>query len=125
MCENLKSVSVNGVTVINMTMHDIVYKTETDTITFPGNANACVRVFQEYVPVGNPFGLRMEIKAGEKRVEGLPKFKEGTFYIVSGLVRAELPERKDLIAPTQNVEHQEKNEKGHTVSISYFETNLC
>lgn len=120
----LKSVVLNGIKVVNMTMHDIVYTSGGQTIVFPGNKEACVRVTQEYIPIGNLFGVNMEIKAGEKHVEGLPKQQNNVYYIVSGLVRAELPERKDLLAPTQNIKHQTKNEKGHTVAISHFETNL-
>jgi len=35
--------------------------------------------------------------------EGLPDFKEGTYYIVSQLVKNALPERKDLLVPAEVV----------------------
>jgi hypothetical protein len=33
--------------------------------------------------------------------EGLPDFQEGTFYIVSQLVKSALPERTDLLVPAE------------------------
>lgn len=32
---------------------------------------------------------------------GLPEYKEGTFYVVSQLVKNALPERKDLLVPAE------------------------
>jgi hypothetical protein len=43
--------------------------------------------------------------------EGLPDFKEGTFYIVSQLVKSALPERTDLLVPAEVV----RDEKGNIV----------
>lgn len=42
-----------------------------------------------------------ETKFGE--VENLPEFKEGVFYIVSQMVKNALPNRKDLLVPTETV----------------------
>lgn len=69
--------------------------------------------------------MKLEKKTANKKVSGLPKQKEGVFYIVSGLIRNELPERTDLLAPSQNVENQIKNDAGHTIAVLAFETNLC
>lgn len=41
--------------------------------------------------------------------EGLPDFEEGTFYIVSQLVKAALSNRADLLVPAEVV----RDEKGH------------
>ena len=122
--QNLKFVEINGMRVYNMTLHDITYISTQGKFIFPGNKEACVRVSQDYVSVEHPLGLNTEKKAGEKTVTGLPDYKEGIFYLVSGLVRDQLPERKDLLAPSQNVEHQIKNDKGHTVAVTFIETNL-
>lgn len=35
--------------------------------------------------------------------EGLPDFSEGTYYIVSQLIKSALPERKDLLVPAEVV----------------------
>lgn len=123
--ENLKSTTVNDNTIINLTMHDITYISGEEKIVFPGNRDACVRISQEYIPVENSFGLNLEKKSGNKTVTGLPEQEENTFYIVSGLIRNELPGRTDLLAPSQNIKNQIKNDAGHTVAVLAFETNLC
>lgn len=33
--------------------------------------------------------------------EGLPEYKEGTYYLVSQLIKSALPDRKDLLVPAQ------------------------
>ena len=43
--------------------------------------------------------------------EGLPDFKEGTFYIVSQLVKSALPKRTDLLVPAEVV----RDEKGNII----------
>lgn len=35
--------------------------------------------------------------------EGLPEYKDGTYYIVSQLVKSALPDRKDLLVPAEVV----------------------
>ena len=42
-------------------------------------------------------------------VEGLPEFQEGTFYIVSQLVKSALPNRKDLFVPAEVVRDSSGN----------------
>jgi hypothetical protein len=41
--------------------------------------------------------------------EGLPEYKEGTFYIVSQLVKTALPERQDLLVPAEVVRDEQGN----------------
>lgn len=123
--EELKSITINGVKYVNLTMHDITYMSGEQQIVFQGNRDACVRVSQEYIPVENSFGLNLEKKGGNKTVTGLPEQEENIFYIVSGLIRNELPGRTDLLAPSQNIKNQIKNDLGHTVAVLAFETNLC
>jgi len=43
--------------------------------------------------------------------EGLPEFKQGTFYIVSQLVKSTLPDRIDLLVPAEVV----RDEKGNII----------
>lgn len=113
----------NGINIFNLTLHDIVYDDGINRITYPGN-KISVRIEQEYEDLKNDFNLPFEKECGNKKVIGLPEEKYGTFYIVSSMVRKELSERKDLISPTNNIAHQERNEKGFMVSISRFQTNL-
>lgn len=44
-------------------------------------------------------------------VEGLPKYREDVYYIVSRLVKSALPDRKDLLCPGQQV----RNETGQVI----------
>lgn len=114
----------NGINVFNLTPHDIIFDDGVNHIVYPGN-KISVRIEQEYEDLKNDFNLPFEKECGNKKVIGLPEEeKYGTFYIVSSMVRKELPERKDLISPTNNIAHQERNEKGWTISISHFQTNL-
>lgn len=41
--------------------------------------------------------------------EGLPEFKENTFYIVSQMIKDALPKRKDLFVPAEVVRDKEGN----------------
>jgi len=59
------------------------------------------RVSMSYIQKEDIEGLRIW-EAIYGKVEGLPEKKEGIFYIVSGLVKSALPERKDLLAPDTN-----------------------
>lgn len=115
--------NTNGVDIYNLTPHDIVLNNGIERITFPKN-DINVRVQEGYVDVENDYGLPFEKEDGNKIVTGLPEEEGKVLYIVSTMVRKELPNRKDLISPTTNVAHQERNEKGWTLSVSHFQTNL-
>lgn len=114
----------NGVDIFNLTPHDIILDNGVDRITYPKN-DINVRIQEGYQDVENEYGLPFEREDGNKIVTGLPEEEQSNvFYIVSTMVRQQLPERKDLISPTTNVAHQERNEKGWTLSVSHFQTNL-
>lgn len=114
----------NGVDIFNLTPHDIVLNNGVERIVYPKN-NISVRIKEGYQDVENDYGLPFEKEDGNKIITGLPEEQQSNiFYIVSTMVRQQLPERKDLISPTTNVAHQERNEKGWTLSISHFQTNL-
>lgn len=115
--------NTNGVDIYNLTPHDIVLDNGIERIIFPKN-DINVRVQEGYVDVENDYGLPFEKEDGNKIVTGLPEEEGKVLYIVSTMVRKELPNRKDLISPTTNVAHQERNEKGWTLSVSHFQTNL-
>lgn len=88
-------------------------------ISICNNAGEVVRVFQPEglvrlravtVPAGEIDGIPVtRTEFGEP--EGLPDFKEGTFYIVSQLVKSALPSRSDLLVPAEVV----RDEKGNIV----------
>lgn len=114
----------NGVDIFNLTPHDIVLDNGVERIVYPKN-DISVRIKEGYQDVENDYGLPFEKEDGNKVITGLPEEQQSNiFYIVSTMVRQQLPERKDLISPTTNIAHQERNEKGWTLSISHFQTNL-
>ena len=115
--------NTNGIDIYNLTPHDIVLDNGIERIVYSKN-DINVRVQEGYVDVENDYGLPFEKEDGNKIVTGLPEEEGKVLYIVSTMVRKELPNRKDLISPTTNVAHQERNEKGWTLSVSHFQTNL-
>lgn len=121
---NLKSISLNGDTIINLTPHDVVYDNGTTTVIVPKNDVPPVRVKDNYKYLGMVGPFQTECSHGEPFVENLPKYEEHVYYIVSTLVRKQLPNRKDLLSPTTNEAHITKDEKGHTISVSHFEMNV-
>lgn len=116
--------NTNGIDIYNLTPHDIILDNDIERIVYPKN-NISVRIEEGYQDVENDYGLPFEKEDGNKVVTGLPEEQQSNiFYIVSTMVRQQLPERKDLISPTTNIAHQERNEKGWTLSVSHFQTNL-
>ena len=120
----LKSITLNGDTIINLTPHDVVYDNGTTTVIVPKNDVPPVRVKDNYKYLGMIGPFQTECTHGEPSVENLPEYKEHVYYIVSTLVRKQLSDRKDLLSPTTNENHIIKNDKGHTVSVSHFEMNV-
>jgi hypothetical protein len=84
--------------LINMTPHAIRVKEGYDVTTYPPTGDvARVTVRNEQLNSINGAAVNRPVYG---TVEGLPAYqKEGMFYIVSMLVRAALPDRKDLISP--------------------------
>lgn len=69
-----------------------------------------IRVSCESRKVGTIEGVDIyENVYGE--VTGLPEYQEGTYYVVSAMVRQALPHRKDLLSPGQLI----RNEAGQPV----------
>jgi hypothetical protein len=120
-----KSIKMFSDTIINLTPHDITYDTGTTTIVIPKNDVPPVRIkdnYRRHTGMVGPF--QVEYTNGEPSVENLPDEQYSVYYIVSTLVRKQLPHRKDLLSPTTNEKHIVKNELGHTISVSYFEMNI-
>ncbi len=99
-------------TVVNKTPHAVIIVDENGQVvrTYEkgdSQIRLAVKTVQD-VPLadGTPTS---RTKFGEP--EGLPDFKEGTFYIVSQLVKSALPDRTDLLVPAEVV----RDEKGNIV----------
>lgn len=105
--------------IINTTPHDVtVLSAEGETIVNypPSRHLARVRVVGK--PAGEVAGIPLMSKTpGE--VVGLPDPAEGTYYIVSGLVQAVLPNRKDLLAPDELV----RDTEGRVIGCRSFSIN--
>ena len=86
-------------------------------ISICNNAGEVVRVIQPEglvrlkavtVPAGEIDGI-LVTRTEFGQPEGLPDFKEGTFYIVSQLVKNALPNRTDLLVPAEVVRDENGN----------------
>ena len=95
-------------TIINMTPHSVHIMDANNVITneFPASGNQ-IRLKAETVIVGALEGVPITRTVFGEPV-GLPDTTEGTYYIVSQLVKSALPFRKDLLVPAEVV----RNEKG-------------
>lgn len=100
--------------IINLTPHDVNLLLEDDVIVFKSEGIARVQqkeVLDEYfdrVPIyKNKYG----------KIEGLPKEKDGVYYIVSFVVANALKDkRNDLLIVTKT----ERNEKGQIIGCYGF-----
>ncbi len=100
----------DGLTLVNLTPHAIVIaKDDFNLVVEPSGVVA--RVVAETVEVSEGF---YEVHYGN--VVDLPEPKEGTIYIVSGLVLSGLAgSRSDVYAPATAL--AARNELGHIVSV--------
>jgi len=90
--------------MLNRTEHKVkIYNTvgvETPDMMLEQYTGEPIRVSCESRKVGVIEGVDIyENVYGE--VTGLPEFEEGTYYVVSAMVRQALPHRKDLLSPGQ------------------------
>ena len=89
--------------IVNMTPHAVVLLDKEDKVvkTFEPSGSS-VRLSSKTVEVGKIGEIRLtETVYGNP--EGLPEEKEGTWYIVSALVKSALPCRHDLLVPAEQV----------------------
>ena len=97
-------------TILNQTPHPINIIGEIGTTTIPSNGVA--RVSQNTNPLqpieheGNVIPI---VESTFGNVKGLPDMASNTVIIVSSIVKAALPDRYDLVVPTDFV----RNEQGH------------
>ncbi len=96
--------------LINMTPHAISIVTADGTIlkTIPASGGS-VRLKTSTVPVGvGVDGVRLS-KTVFGEPDGLPEQVDGTFIIVSQLVKTALPQRLDLLVPAEVVRDTQGN----------------
>ncbi len=107
-----------GLTVlVNLTPHDVLV-IDGEKIIQIEKSGEIARVSSSSEKVGTAAGLPLfATKFGE--VANLPEPKKGNLYIVSALVRAALPHRKDLLSPSQLV----RNSEGAVIGCQGFDVN--
>ena len=104
--------------IINLTPHDIVFVNEEndESIVFEASGEIA-RVEQFLFSIeGSKYNLKSCITGC---VEGLPAKDVDTVYIVSSMVREELPDRDDLWSPTSFV----RDEEGRIIGCTAFIVN--
>ncbi len=99
--------------IINTTPH---------SINFPGlvipPSGDVVRVSVSIADAGNHDGIPL-VRGTYGEVTGLPPAQDGVLYVVSALVRAALPDRKDLASPAKLV----RDEKGNITGCEALEVS--
>lgn len=103
--------------LVNLTPHDVLVIDGEKSIDIQKSGEVA-RVSTKSEKIGTAAGLPLFTTVyGE--VTGLPTPSTGTYLIVSALVRCALPERKDLISPSQLV----RNSAGEIVGCAGFDVN--
>ncbi len=97
-------------TIKNYTPHPISICNNAGDIIRVIQPEGLVRLKAVTVPAGEIDGI-LVTRTEFGQPEGLPDFKEGTFYIVSQLVKSALPSRSDLLVPAEVI----RDEKGNIV----------
>lgn len=93
--------------IVNCTPHPVVIITDAGNITIPASG-VLVRLAAKTVQADPIDGIATSRTVfGEP--EGLPKFEDGTFLIVSQLVKSALPNRDDLLVPAEVVRDKDGN----------------
>lgn len=98
----------------NLTPHAV--KVGQTTFLPSGQVARCATTM---VPCGTHLGVEL-YKSVVGDVVGLPTETEGTFLIVSAMVRCALPNRKDLVSPGNLV----RDSSGNVIGCDGFITNM-
>ena len=86
---------------VNLTPHQLnVHDNQGNVITLPSSGK--VRLSTEYKKVETVHGIDIfTCEYGE--IEGLPEPQDGKIYVVSGLVKQAVPNRRDVVSPGELV----------------------
>ena len=88
--------------ILNVTPHTVtLFRKKKKPLVFP-RAGAPVRVSSRIERVGHLNGIPLT-KLVYDKPEGLPEEQDNVFYIVSTVVKAALPDRRDLLVPAEMV----------------------
>lgn len=89
--------------IVNMTPHDVtVYSQDNRALIVYHPSGKLIRLSQRNETVGDINGIpTIKVVFGEP--EGLPEYDPDTVYIVSAFVKSALPDRADLVVPSDPV----------------------
>tara|TARA_R110000796_G_scaffold114197_1_gene225900 strand:+ start:758 stop:1087 length:330 start_codon:yes stop_codon:yes gene_type:complete len=93
--------------IINKVPHPIYILDEENRVlhTFP-KSNGMIRLAQKTSLIGSILGIPIsQTIFGEP--DKLPKYEKNIYYIVSNLVKTALPDRTDLLSPSNIVRNEE------------------
>ena len=96
--------------VINMTPHPVMILDRDNGEIARFESIGQIRLAARTEPAGDIEGIPTSRSFFGEPV-GLPAFKDGTWYIVSQLIKSALPERADLLVPAEVV----RDEKGNII----------
>jgi len=111
------------VTFVNLTPHAITLRVGDVDYVYPPSGTVC-RVEMRTTPVGHTAigdeGDYIPVFTDEvDEVVGLPPYKHGVKYLVSGLCLANIKGRTDVFAPaTGPKDGAIRNDKGHVVAVT-------
>lgn len=110
----------NVITIVNTTPHEVkIVDTEGNVVKTFAPSGLTIRLAQETVTVGSLDGVSLTrtvygepaMVSAEGQSSPLPEVKEGTYYLVSAMIKGALPERADLLVPAEQV----RDEAGRVV----------
>jgi hypothetical protein len=96
--------------IVNFTPHPITIVDGMNKVIRTIESSGLIRLAAKTVSDGNIDGVPTS-KTVFGEPEGLPDFVDGTFIIVSQLVKSALPKRADLLVPAEVV----RDEKGNII----------
>lgn len=88
--------------IINKTPHDVVIVNEEGKAVKVFPSEGTIRLSMKTVEIGMVGGIRLT-KTEYGDPEGLPEETDDVYYIVSAMVKAACPDRKDLLVPAEQV----------------------
>lgn len=102
--------------IVNKTPHTVyVYDDNTILLAEYQPDSVPVRIKADVQRIGDLAGIPLTSTVyGD--LEGLPDEQSGVYYIVSGLVKAACPERKDLLVPSEQL----RDEQGRVIGCKSF-----
>ena len=107
---------MENIMIINKTPHTVYVYDDNSVLVAEYQPNSIpVRIKADVKRIGDLAGIPLTSTVyGD--LEGLPDEQPGVCYIVSGLVKAACPERKDLLVPSEQL----RDDQGRVIGCKSF-----